>query len=247
MDSAKLNEFATRYTAAWCSQNAASVASFFAEDGSLKINEGSPFVGRAAITLAAQGFMTAFPDMVVKMDSLSVEGSRITYRWTLTGTNTAPGGTGKAVRISGYEEWRIDAGLIAESRGHFDEAEYQRQRKIGVASVRRASTGGAAGGARSSGHLMSQFQALIDVMREARRLLALPENDFSWSSWKDQQAALAEIDEHIDILERGSLPNLSALFLPTGPIQEVSLSSGWGEEFLRLAERFDRELAARIT
>jgi len=31
------------------------------------------------------------------------------------------------------------------------------------------------------------------------------------------------------------------LFAPTGPIQEVSLSSGWGQEFLELAERFDKE------
>jgi hypothetical protein len=133
MDSERLNEFATRYTAAWCSQNSASVASFFAEGGSLKINEGTPSVGQTAITAAAQGFMTAFPDMVVKMDSLDVDGGRITYRWTLTGTNTGPGGTGKAVRISGYEEWRIGAdGLIAESSGHFDESEYQRQLKTGA-------------------------------------------------------------------------------------------------------------------
>jgi hypothetical protein len=35
---------------------------------------------------------------------------------------------GNTVRISGYEEWIISAkGLIAESKGHFDEAEYQRQ------------------------------------------------------------------------------------------------------------------------
>ena len=39
MDSRTLNEFASRYTAAWCSQHAASVASFFEEQGSLKINE----------------------------------------------------------------------------------------------------------------------------------------------------------------------------------------------------------------
>jgi len=51
-------------------QDAASVASFFADNGSLKINQGSPSVGRAAITAAARGFMTAFPDMVVKMDRL---------------------------------------------------------------------------------------------------------------------------------------------------------------------------------
>ena len=137
MNSEKLNEFAIRCTAAWCSQNAASVASFFAEGGSLKINEGTPPVGRTAITAAAQGFMSAFPDLVVKMDGLDVDGGRITYHWTLIGTNTGPGGTGKAVRISGYEEWRIGAeGLIAASRGHFDEAEYQRQLKTGVGGVR---------------------------------------------------------------------------------------------------------------
>ena len=137
MDSAKLNDFATRYTAAWCSHNASSVASFFAEDGSLTINQGSPSIGRAAITAAAQGFMTAFPDLVVTMDRLGADRDRITYQWTLTGTNTGPGGTGKPVRISGYEEWRIGAdGLIAESMGYFDEAEYQRQLTTGVTSAR---------------------------------------------------------------------------------------------------------------
>lgn len=123
-----LNDFAIRYTGAWCSQNAASVAAHFSETGSLTINEGEPAVGRAAITAAAQEFMTAFPDMVVKMDRLEVDGSRIEYHWTLTGTNTGPGGTGRAVRISGHEAWQIGAnGLIEVSRGHFNDAEYQRQ------------------------------------------------------------------------------------------------------------------------
>jgi len=128
MDVAKLKEFGTKYTAAWCSQNAASVAAFFGESGSLKINDGAPAVGRTAITAAARGFMTAFPDMVVTMDSVTLDGARALYRWTLTGTNTGPGGTGKVVRLSGYEEWTFGAnGLIAESKGHFDEAEYNRQ------------------------------------------------------------------------------------------------------------------------
>jgi nuclear transport factor 2 (NTF2) superfamily protein len=128
MDPARLRQFATKYTAAWCSQDAASVAASYAERGSLKINNGDPHVGRAAITAAAQGFMTAFPDMVVAMDGLSVDGNHAVYRWTLTGTNDGPGGTGRSVRISGYEEWTIgEDGLIAESRGHFDEDEYRRQ------------------------------------------------------------------------------------------------------------------------
>jgi len=136
MDAARLREFATKYTAAWCSHNAASVAMFYAENGSLKINEAAPAIGRAAITESAQGFMTAFPDMVVSMDSLSLDGGHVTYHWMLHGTNTGPGGTGMAVRIHGHEEWTLGSdGLISQSLGHFDEAEYQRQLKVGVASV----------------------------------------------------------------------------------------------------------------
>jgi hypothetical protein len=128
LDSNRLNDFAARYTAAWCSQNAASVASFFREGASLKINDGTPSVGRDAITKAVQGFMTAFPDLVIKMDSVIKSVTDITYHWTLTGTNTGPGGTGKSVNISGFEQWRFGPdGLIAQSKGHFDAADYQRQ------------------------------------------------------------------------------------------------------------------------
>ena len=133
MNAAELNDFATRYTAAWCSQDAASVAVFFAEDGSLKINAGDPSIGRDAITIAAQGFMTAFPDMVVEMNDLRQDGDHVIYHWTLSGTNNGPGGTGHAVRISGYEQWTIGAdNLITESRGNFDEVEYQRQLEFGL-------------------------------------------------------------------------------------------------------------------
>lgn len=54
MDPTKLREFGRKYTAAWCSQNAASVAAFFAEGGSLKVNDAAPALGRTAITAAAQ-------------------------------------------------------------------------------------------------------------------------------------------------------------------------------------------------
>jgi steroid delta-isomerase-like uncharacterized protein len=123
-----LTELATRYAAAWSSQNPDSLAGFYAEDGSLTVNAGAPSVGRAAIRATTEGFMTAFPDMVVVMDSVIAQGDGAVFHWTWTGTNTGPGGTGRAVRISGYEEWTLDAdGLIAESKGHYDEAEYRRQ------------------------------------------------------------------------------------------------------------------------
>src|SRR5882762_10392865 len=133
MSDEQLREFAQRYAKAWCSQNPEKVAAFFAERGSISINDGPPAVGRTAIAKEAEAFMTTFPDMVVAFDKLEARGNAVAFHWTLIGTNTGPGGTGKRVRISGYELWKIDNdGLIVESKGHLDAAEYQRQLKLGV-------------------------------------------------------------------------------------------------------------------
>src|ERR1700722_4441445 len=99
----------------------------------LTVNNGVPAVGRNAISEVARSFMTAFPDMRVVMDELLVHGDRIKYRWTLSGTNTGPGGAGHQVCISGFELWQIAAdGLIASSQGQFNADEYRRQLEQGV-------------------------------------------------------------------------------------------------------------------
>lgn len=93
--------------------------------------------------------------------------------------------------------------------------------------------------------LAGDKQKLIVVLREAKELLARPDNDFAWSSWKDAASALQELDGLISQLESSQLPerlDLEVLFAPTGPIQEVSLSSGWSEDFIKLADRFDRAI-----
>ena len=85
-------------------------------------------------------------------------------------------------------------------------------------------------------------RGLVEILRAARTLLARPENDFAWSSWKDADSALREMDATIALVQAGTLPrktDLAILFAPTGPIQEVSLSSGWSPEYLALAGRFD--------
>ena len=79
-DFAELPKFATRYAKAWCSQDPDSVAAFFAENGSLSVNDGPPAVGRAAIAEVARAFMRDFPDMVVKMG----------YGLVRTGRNEVP-------------------------------------------------------------------------------------------------------------------------------------------------------------
>ena len=133
LDHDQLHDFARRYTAAWCSQDPAQVASHYEPAGSLTINDGEPAMGHAAITESARSFMTAFPDMQVLMDDLVIRDGGADYHWTLVGTNTGPSGTGKSVRIQGFEEWTIgDDGLIAESQGHYDQAEYDRQLQHGA-------------------------------------------------------------------------------------------------------------------
>jgi len=124
----ELTGFATRYAAAWSGQDPAKLASFYAENGTLQVNASDPSVGRGAVAATAAGFMAAFPDMVVTLDAVSGKGRHATFHWTWTGTNSGPGGTGHAVRMKGYEEWTFnDDGLLVESKGHCDEAEYERQ------------------------------------------------------------------------------------------------------------------------
>jgi predicted ester cyclase len=119
----ELNDFAAGYAKAWCSHNAEAVVAFYAKNALISVNSHAP----APIAEVARGFMRDFPDMIVTFDKLEPRADRTAFHWTLIGTYV---GTGNHVRISGYELWKIDnAGLISESSGHFDVADYERQLK----------------------------------------------------------------------------------------------------------------------
>ena len=133
MTNEEVIDFARRYTAAWCSHDAASVAACFSEVGSLAVNDGEPAIGRPAIAEVVQGFYDAFPDTVVLMDVARGAGDHGVYLWTYEGTNTGPGGSGHAVRFSGWEKWTFSSdGLIEVSDGRFDAAEYEQQLAEGI-------------------------------------------------------------------------------------------------------------------
>jgi hypothetical protein len=87
---------------------------------------------------------------------------------------------------------------------------------------------------------------LLNVLRHGRRLLARPDNDFRWSRWHSASEAMAEVDTFISQVEANrplDARGLSALFAATGQIQQISLSSGWSSQFLRVAARLDSALA----
>jgi hypothetical protein len=126
-DPKQIEQLARAYTEAWCSRDPARVAGHYVPGGTIAINGG----GAAEIGEVAEGFIAAFPDIEVFMDDLVLrEDGTVEYRWTFTGTSAE---TGKSVRLPGYEEWTIASdGLIARSRGHYDQAEYDRQLQHGI-------------------------------------------------------------------------------------------------------------------
>ncbi|MBT8300413.1 MAG: ester cyclase [Maribacter sp.] len=128
-----LNLFAQGYAQVWGSQRPEFVAMFFEEEGALQVNDGEPAIGRNAISKVAQSFMTKFPDINVRFDSLAHKPNGIEFHWTLTGTDADPGGNNHKVKVSGFELWTMSEGnLIKDSKGTFSSEEYNRQLEFGI-------------------------------------------------------------------------------------------------------------------
>src|ERR1043166_8134062 len=127
-DRQQIERLARGYTEAWCSRDPRRVAAHYVTGGTIAINGGEP----APIAAVAESFVAAFPDIEVFLDDLLVTDDLVEYHWTFTGTSAE---TDMSVRIPGFEEWTISTDcLIAESRGHYDQAEYDRQLREGAAA-----------------------------------------------------------------------------------------------------------------
>lgn len=122
---ASIEKIAAEYTAAWNSGSAKAVASFYAEDGQIVINRGTPWEGHAGIAAMASGFFADVPDLSLTCDGIRVAGTHVAYLWTFTGHHAQ---TRRPLSISGWEEWDLDADLkVKASRGWFDADDYARQ------------------------------------------------------------------------------------------------------------------------
>jgi len=124
-DHERVRQVAAAYTAAWNSGSADAVAEFYAPDGRIVINRGQQWEGRAGVAEMAAGFFADVPDLNLVCDGLRIAGNHVVYLWTFTGTHAA---TGNALRVSGWEEWDLDADQrVTSSRGWFDPDDYARQ------------------------------------------------------------------------------------------------------------------------
>lgn len=125
IDAVKVAKMAADYTAAWNSKSAEAVASFYAENGEIIINNGEPWSGRSRVQDMAAGFYADVPDLTLTCDDVRCAGSHVIFVWTFTGHDAT---TGNPLNIRGWEEWDIGDNLkVIASRGWFDAEDYGRQ------------------------------------------------------------------------------------------------------------------------
>jgi len=130
--SIELWRLAARCSRAWSSRDPDEMAACYEETGWQSINDGPRAEGRVALAKVASSYMDAFPDLNVSLDQLLTAGDSAFFVWTLSGTNSGPGGTGNPVRVSGIEVWRMgESGLIASSQGYYDAAAFDQQLRLG--------------------------------------------------------------------------------------------------------------------
>ncbi len=83
---------------------------------------------------------------------------------------------------------------------------------------------------------------LIKILETVKKLILEPRTDISWSIFDSKDELIIEIDTHIQKLKLknfSKIKDLILLFAPTSDFQEISLSSGWGNQYLNISERFD--------
>ena len=85
---------------------------------------------------------------------------------------------------------------------------------------------------------------LLRLLSRCRELV-VGSQDSDWSCMSVLDI-LQSLDAGLAAVRSGTRPDveeLTLLFLPTGPLQETSMSNSWAEEFLELSAEFDTLIA----
>lgn len=98
-------------------------------DDAVLVTPTGTFVGRAAIRDYWRSQRAAFPNLVLTIDVLVVQGDRVAAEWSWVGTNTGPlvlrdgtrvPATGRRVELKGMELAYVRDGKIAQYRMYWD-------------------------------------------------------------------------------------------------------------------------------
>jgi hypothetical protein len=85
------------------------------------------------------------------------------------------------------------------------------------------------------------FQKIAEILIEVRSKVNL-DTDVVWSEYDNPQQLLDALAKDIQNLHACDSMTLSKVYLQfsaTGTYQELSISNGWGDEYLELSRQFD--------
>ena len=84
-------------------------------------------------------------------------------------------------------------------------------------------------------------QELIDIVNRVKDKIS-DDCDMVWTHYDTAKELRDKLELYTQELRSGdmsSLEKIKLLFLPTAALQEHSISNGWPDEYLALAEKFD--------
>jgi hypothetical protein len=87
---------------------------------------------------------------------------------------------------------------------------------------------------------------VVKILEDLIDLVKNEETDLAWSRFNTVDELFDELLDHINKLinkDFSKLGDLILLFAPTASLQEISISSGWGSQFLIISEEFDYAIA----
>ena len=94
-----------------------------------------------------------------------------------------------------------------------------------------------------------KYGKLVHILKQIREIVDSPNTEVLWSSYDTTEDLLRDIDDYIEkvlICDRAIIKNLRLLFAPTGDLQDISISSGWGEKYIEIADQFDEVVKALV-
>ena len=83
---------------------------------------------------------------------------------------------------------------------------------------------------------------LIKLLNEIIELVSTRDTNLIWSTIDTKEELILKLENYIQRFQNNnfsSIEQLIGFFLPTGDLQEIALSSGWGEEYLAISKKFD--------
>ncbi len=124
MGRAEIVDLLGRRDAAWKARDAAALGATHAIDGVVISPAGGVLEGRAEIERVYRLWLTAFPDIVVEVQELIIEGGRVAELAKMAGTHAGEffgvAASGRHVEMDVVLIMAIEDGLVAEERRVYD-------------------------------------------------------------------------------------------------------------------------------